>query len=84
MKKKDEKILTCPFCGGIKVNICRTNANACWVECVYCFAQTDSRKTRRGAINVWNKRVRITCEAWINDDDDKEFQERLHAAVTAQ
>lgn len=73
------KIACCPHCGSSKVNVCRTNEDACWIECAdeRCGAQTASRKTRRGAIDVWNSRMPPrTAYAVVIEDDDAEFRER--------
>ena len=68
--------LGCPFCGGFEVNICRTNPNACWVECANetCGAQTNSRRSRTDAIAVWNRRAHpgMGPVASIKEDDDRD------------
>ena len=71
----NEIIKGCPFCGCLSVNINRTNKNACWVSCVECEANTDSAKTRKGAIAKWNLR-RGDAFATVVEDDDKEFKQR--------
>jgi hypothetical protein len=75
-----EVIYNCPFCGSVEVEIARTNPGACWVSCANykCDAETSSRKTRRGAIAVWNKRVSTidVREATVVYDMDKESEER--------
>jgi hypothetical protein len=71
--KIPETILSCPFCGSLEVEICRTNPDACWVACAneYCEAETKSHRTRSGAIRYWNTRA-IRCEtATVIQDDDK-------------
>lgn len=57
-KKEDkmEKIKPCPFCGSKKVEVNRTNENACWISCIRCAAQADSKPARKDAIKLWNKR----------------------------
>ena len=67
-----ERVRSCPFCGSQKVNISRTNENACWVECDNCDAQTSSHPSRVGAIAKWNKRSRKIEWATIGYDDDKQ------------
>ncbi len=71
--KKKEYIKPCPFCGSKKVCICRTNKNACWVECYECEASTKSRKRRSDAIMQWNVRTPIKpiyAEAVVEFDDE--------------
>jgi Lar family restriction alleviation protein len=70
MTKKNEYIKCCPFCGSVKVDVCRTNENACWISCAKCQASTDSHKTQKGAIKKWN--MRNTPEAVIVYDDEVE------------
>ncbi len=72
-----EKILSCPFCGYEMVDICRTNENACWVECVNCGGKSESAATREEAIANWNRRSNIPRLAQVNDDMDKEWEEWL-------
>ncbi len=67
-----EKIKCCPFCGSAKVDIARTNVNACWVECAECGGQTQSRKHREAAIALWNIRFDKLSYAEIVQDDDLE------------
>ena len=66
-----EKIKCCPFCGSKKVDVARTNEQACWVECAKCGAQTDSAPTRRKAISNWNKRTKSVSHAKVVWDMDK-------------
>lgn len=49
-------IRPCPFCGSHLVDMCRTNANAAWVECCECGGSTDSSPSRDEAIELWNCR----------------------------
>lgn len=73
MAKNDP--LGCPFCGGFEVDICRTNPNACWVRCANdeCGAETNSDRTRSGAIANWNRRSLPSLQtASIRDDDDRD------------
>lgn len=62
----------CPFCGSDKVDVCRTNPNACWIECHECFAGTSSHRTRTGAFANWNRREGNNVTASIVQDDDME------------
>lgn len=71
-----EKILPCPFCGGYKVDICRTNPQACWVECSYCGARCQSHRFRKEAIRIWNVRLNVNGYATIENDDDREIKNR--------
>ena len=34
------RLKDCPFCGSLKVDLCRTNARACWVRCCVCDAES--------------------------------------------
>ena len=68
-------ISACPFCGGQVVDICRTNKNACWVQCGVCGAQAASDKSREGALRKWNRRDDRGYLAEIRDDDDADFFE---------
>ena len=74
LKMEEERLLACPFCGGYVLNICRTNSNACWVECNLCGAATRSNKFRKRAIEIWNQRMNVNGFAKINFDDDKDFK----------
>ena len=65
-----EKIKPCPFCGSKKVEICRTNENACWVRCARCSSESDSRPKRIDAIKLWNKRPKVEGYAKIISDDE--------------
>ena len=73
---KNEIIMSCPFCGSTDVSVCRTNVNACWIECEACGAGSESHKTRKVAIENWNRRFEA-CEATIveDGDGDKEYWE---------
>lgn len=66
---KKEYILACPFCGGVTVNICRTNPKACWVECELCEGRTRSAKTRKMAIAFWNTRPGSVVASIFHDMD---------------
>jgi len=62
------KVLSCPFCGCNKVDLCRTNVNACWVACVSCGAEAESDPKREDAIRNWNRR-RAASVATIEYDE---------------
>jgi transcription elongation factor Elf1 len=66
-----EQIRCCPFCGNHAVDICRTNKEACWVQCPNCHAQTDCHKSRSGAIKNWNRRHFDDIPATIAIDDEQ-------------
>jgi Lar family restriction alleviation protein len=70
--RKPELIRCCPFCGSHRVNINRTNENACWVSCAECEAESPSRPYREDAIAIWNHRHFDETYASIEDDDEKE------------
>lgn len=74
MKMPTEVIMSCPFCGSRAVNVVRTNAQACWVECDACNAQTTSDALREGAIKQWNRRCLAEESAKVVWDDDLEWQ----------
>jgi hypothetical protein len=67
-----EKIKSCPFCGGKKIWVCRTNENACWIRCDKCWGETESASDRKTAIKNWNReRIRIrTFDTKIVQDDE--------------
>ena len=69
----NEKIIPCPYCGGKTVQVCRTNENACWIQCAECGAESPSAKTRAGAISNWNQRRKVKGYAEIVDDGDAEY-----------
>lgn len=69
-----EKIRGCPFCGDTGVEICRTNVNACWVQCSGCGATSPSHRHRESAIALWNVRYVPSQLAVIIHDDDIEFR----------
>lgn len=73
---KTEFIKVCPFCGSYEVNTCRTNENACWIECSICYATTQSDKTRGQAIKIWNRRYAqvVNVGADIKYDGDREYK----------
>ena len=64
-----EILKCCPFCGRHKVEICRTNANACWVRCSVCGADAESHGDRARAIANWNRRHYDDKPAKVVDDD---------------
>jgi Lar family restriction alleviation protein len=66
------EIKACPFCGSLKVWICRTNEYACWVRCGECGADAPSAAKREDAIDIWNTRPDIDWPAEITQDDEKE------------
>ena len=66
-----ESIKCCPFCGGHRVELNRTNPRACWVSCLKCNAQTDCRKTRNAAIAAWNRRESDDRPAYIIFGDER-------------
>jgi len=68
----DILIRCCPFCGSHEVEIARTNKHACWIECAECGAQTACHRTRKGAIERWNRRHFDEIPATIVHDMDKE------------
>jgi hypothetical protein len=72
----EEKLLACPYYGCQQVQICRTNAQACWVSCENCGAESESNKDRRVALLNWNRRVREELPAEVVEDGDKEFWDR--------
>lgn len=65
-------IKSCPFCGSLKVEVCRTNPQACWIRCFLCGADAESHRSRAGAIANWNRRDPASLSAVIVSDDDKE------------
>lgn len=67
-----EFIKCCPFCGSHKVNIVRTNEEACWVKCVACDAETDSDPSREKAIEKWNYRFYDDNPSLVIEDWDKD------------
>ena len=72
--KKKEFIKCCPFCGSHEVDVCRTNPNACWIECPKCWGRSTSHKTRSGAIRHWNRRHYDDVPSRIVEDDDREHE----------
>lgn len=68
-----EKIKPCPFCGSKKVDICRTNENACWVRCARCYGKAASDTFRKVAIRNWNHRPKVEGFAKIDFDDESTF-----------
>ena len=71
---KNEVLLSCPFCGSEKEQVCRTNKYACWIRCDSCCADAKNAPTRAGAIRNWNKRF-YPSTATIVEDDDIEWKE---------
>ena len=65
-----EHLQGCPFCPSTDVEICRTNANACWVRCASCGADAESHRTRKKAIANWNRRSGGIVWAKVVDDDE--------------
>jgi len=65
-----ETLKGCPFCGSHSVNVCRTNKNACWIQCEDCGADAESCKTRTGAFKNWNRRYYDDVPATIIYDDE--------------
>lgn len=79
---KTEKIKSCPFCGSKKLEVARTNPNACWITCANdnCGAESKSHPTRAGAIRKWNRRYKAaTTETTIVYDMDAKRAARLMA-----
>ena len=70
---RGEFIKGCPFCGSNKVNVCRTNRNACWIECDECGGSSESAKFRILAIGNWNQRSLGAGPVIIVNDLDAEF-----------
>jgi Lar family restriction alleviation protein len=66
-----EKVKPCPFCGSKKVEINRTNQNACWVSCTECGAHVWSDPSRQAAIKFWNRRRGVTGQSTIIYDDER-------------
>lgn len=66
-----EIIKSCPFCGSTKVEVSRTNANACWITCERCGGESKSHPTRKGAIRLWNRRkpAKVATIAYDMDAD---------------
>ena len=62
----------CPYCGCHQVIVARTNRNACWIRCSACGADSESHRTRVGAIRLWNRRHHDDVPALIIQDDDKD------------
>jgi len=72
---KAEKIKSCPFCGSNKLEVMRTNSDACWIACANarCLATACYHPTREGAIRKWNRRSKsTTTETKIMYDMDLE------------
>lgn len=65
-------IKCCPFCGSHEIEICRTNPNACWIKCADCGAESESSKTRKQAIQNWNRRYHDDFSSIIIYDQDRE------------
>jgi Lar family restriction alleviation protein len=69
-----EENKSCPFCGSKKVEVSRTNPEACWINCASCGAKSKSHPTRAGAIRKWNRRAKVTTTQTkiVYDMDRKE------------
>ena len=60
---ENEYIKPCPFCGCERVEVSRTNPEACWIQCDPengCGAESQTDPTRAGAIRNWNRRAANT------------------------
>jgi len=67
-------IKCCPFCGSKCVEVARTNKDACWICCADCGSESNSHKTREGAIKIWNERHEDNgSPSLIVDDMDKDY-----------
>ena len=71
------KIKSCPFCACQGVEICRTNENACWIRCGDCGADSESHKTKAGAIKNWNRRNHDYVNAVILYDGDADYKRAM-------
>ena len=71
---KQEQIKPCPFCGSKKVEVCRTNENACWIRCEKCGADSESDPSRKRAIQIWNRRPKTEGFAKIVFDQETDNQ----------
>ncbi len=67
---KNSNLKCCPFCGHNKVDVNRTNKNACWISCCNCEAQSEYHATRKIAFANWNRRKEIKKYAVIEWDDE--------------
>lgn len=67
-------IKCCPFCGSHDVQVCRTNPGACWIRCDDCGADSESHRTRKGAISNWNRRHYDETPSVIVGDGDKDYR----------
>lgn len=64
---RDEKTLKpCPFCGNDEISV---DSNAMddswfWIQCLECKASIGHKRTERGAVKAWNRRVmpRVSVE----------------------
>ncbi len=65
-----ENTKPCPFCGSKKVEVCRTNENACWIRCARCGADAPSNPSRKEAIRIWNSRPVVIGFSKIVEDDE--------------
>ena len=71
-----EVLKCCPFCGADEVVVCRTNPDACWIECAECGATAESFPTREGAFANWNRRANCgDISTKIVEDDDASWEE---------
>lgn len=69
-KTVTEQIKCCPFCGSHDVEVNRTNAQACWIQCADCGAEAETHPTRSGAIANWNRRHYDDTPAVVVEDTD--------------
>ena len=57
------KLKPCPFCGGKAILIDNSYfsfgsySKEFWAKCSKCFASIEEMKSKRGAINRWNRRM---------------------------
>lgn len=63
MKRTNEELKPCPFCGGKDIRIWDTSTP--WVQCWDCLASTACGNTLEEAIKYWNRRARNKDE-WVN------------------
>lgn len=65
----DDKLLSCPFCGSRRLALCRTNENACWVECADCWGKAPSAAEQVDAVRIWNTRHAPASAQFVEDDE---------------
>jgi Lar family restriction alleviation protein len=68
-KMAKETLKSCPFCGSKRVEVARTNENACWIECEKCGAEAQHHPTRAGAFKNWNRRRKASVAKIVWDMD---------------